>query len=104
MIATNGVGYEIQAYDNRMGWRRASVVVATAEIAEAMLVAIAPDGVSRRVYESLSSDVPVQVLPYMGKPQKLLDEERAAREVKAPWAVGTGCVIKHPNIKEDWQE
>lgn len=57
MIATNGVGFEVQAYDNRMGWRRASKVVATVEQAEAMLMAIPPDGISRRVYESLSSDV-----------------------------------------------
>ena len=53
MSATNGQGYEVQAYDRFSGWRRASKVMPTIEQDRAAMAAWPVKGVDLRVYESL---------------------------------------------------
>jgi hypothetical protein len=67
MSAVNGAGYEVQALDNRMGWRRASKIMGTQAEAEAALKAMndraaadaaargTVDKVERRWFESLNA-------------------------------------------------
>lgn len=53
MSATNGIGFEVQAYDNHLGWRRASRVFKTMDEAKAAMEKWPVAGVGLRVYESL---------------------------------------------------
>lgn len=55
MSATNSKGWEIQAYDNRMGWRQASKTFSAKHEDVAALDKIKPDTVARRVYEVLEA-------------------------------------------------
>lgn len=52
--ATNHAGWQVEAYDARMGWRRASKVMATIEEAQAKMAAWPVAGVELRVYERLT--------------------------------------------------
>ena len=47
------------------------------------------------------NEIPVQVLPYMGKPQKLIDDERAKKEIKFPRVVNSGIKRIQPRIPLD---
>ena len=53
MTATNGVGYEVQIYDRRIGWLTEYDGYSTPDQARAVLDALPRDGFQRRVYESL---------------------------------------------------
>ena len=53
MNATNGIGYEIQAFDPVIGWRRDGKVFTTIAEARAALSQVTLDGIERRVYEAL---------------------------------------------------
>jgi hypothetical protein len=54
LSATNGQGFEIQAYCHWTGWRRVSKVFATQDEARAAMAAWPGEGVQLRVYESLA--------------------------------------------------
>lgn len=54
MSATNGQGWQVEAYDRFSGWRRASKVLPTIEAARAAMAAWPIKGVDLRVYESLT--------------------------------------------------
>lgn len=58
MTATNHQGWEVQAYCNWTGWKRASKVVQTAAEAQELLEAWPVAGLDLRVYESLGRHEP----------------------------------------------
>lgn len=53
MTATNGIGWEVQVYDEKTGWHRDGEPVRTKTDAERELEFKPLDGKYRRVYESL---------------------------------------------------
>lgn len=68
MTATNGLGYEIIAYDNKLGWgleaQKSNVIYPTQGEAETELVVVRNlnDGIDRRVAEVLDG-FPTQCFP-----------------------------------------
>lgn len=54
MSATNGIGYEVQAFDPNIGWCAQGGVFPTMNEARVALAQMPADGIERRVYEALS--------------------------------------------------